>query len=205
MRGDFVRVEPDTHGVFAAGKDLHIADPRQPCQRVLHMQRRVVRDVKGIAGRIGRIEVYCEQDVGRRLPHLHAEPLHVFRQPGQRVLDAVLRQHLRHVQIGPDPERHGDSELAVACRLARHVDHVLDAVDLLLERRRHRARHRLGGGAGIGRGDLHRRRHDLRILRDRQDVERPEPDQRQEDGKHCREDRPVDEAVGHGARSCLKP
>ena len=90
-----------------------------------------------------------EQDVGCRLAHLHAEPLHVFRQARQRVLHAVLRQHLRHVEVGSDPERHGDRELAVAGRLAVDVEHVLDAVDLLLKRRGNGSRDHLGGGAGI--------------------------------------------------------
>ena len=134
VRGDLVGIEPDAHGIFAAAEDLDIADASQPRQRVLYMQRRVVRDVERVARGIGRIEMHREQDVGRRFPHLHAEPLHVVGQPGQRVLHAVLRQHLRDIEVGPDPERDGDGELAVAGRLARHVDHVLDAVDLLLER-----------------------------------------------------------------------
>ena len=142
-----------------------------------------------------------EQDVRRRFADLHAQPLHVLGQPRQRVLHAVLRQHLRDVQVGADPEGHRDGELAVAGRLAAHVEHVLDAVDLLLERRRDRPRDRLGGGAGIDRRDLDRRRHDLRILRDRQDGERAEPDQRHEDAEHGGEDRPVDEDVGRGAWS----
>ena len=85
---------------------------------------------------VRRIEVHGEQDVRRRFPDLHAKALHVLRQAGQRVLHAVLRQHLRDVEVGADPERHGDRELAVAGGLAAHVEHVLDAVDLLLERRR---------------------------------------------------------------------
>ena len=150
MRGDLVRIEPDSHGVFAAAEDLHVADAGQSRQHVLHMQRRIVRDVERVARAVGRIEMHREQDVGRRFPHLHAEPLHVLGQAGQRVLHAVLRQHLRDVEIGADPEGHGDGELAVAGRLAVDIDHVLDAVDLLLERRRDRARNGLGGSAGIG-------------------------------------------------------
>ena len=87
----------------------------------------------------------------------------------------------------PIAERDGDGELAVAGRLAAHVEHVLDAVDLLLERRRDGAGDGLGGCAGIGRRDLHRRRDDFRILRDRQDRERAETDQRHEDAEHGRE------------------
>jgi hypothetical protein len=129
--------------------------------------------------------------------------LDVFRQTGQRVLDAVLRQHLRDVEVGPDPEGHGHRELAVAGRLAVHVQHVLDAVDLLFERRRHGARDGLGGCARIDRRDLHRGRHDFRILGDRQDGQRAEPDQGHEDTEDGGEDRPVDEEVckAHGRGS----
>jgi len=48
-----------------------------------------------------------------------------------------LRQHLRDIEVGADPERHGDGEFAIARGLAAHVEHVLDAVDLLLQRCRH--------------------------------------------------------------------
>ena len=74
--------------------------------------------------------MHREQDVRRRLAHLHAQPLHVLRQARQRVLHPVLRQHLRDVQVRADAERDGDGELAVPGGLAAHVDHVLDAVDL---------------------------------------------------------------------------
>src|SRR3546814_2600040 len=40
----------------------------------------------------------------------------------------------------------------------RHVEHVVDAVDLLLDRRRHRLGDGLRGGAGIARRHRHRRR-----------------------------------------------
>ena len=77
-----------------------------------------------------------EQDGRRGLPHLHAEALHIVGQARQRVLHPVLRQHLRDVEVGADTESDGDRELAVAGRLAAHVEHVFDAVDLLLQRRR---------------------------------------------------------------------
>ena len=82
--------------------------------------------------------------------------------------DAVLHQHLRRIEVGAELEGDGERELAVAGRLRRHVEHVLDAVDLLLERRGDGVGDDLGRGAGIGGGDRDRRRRDLRILRDRQ-------------------------------------
>ena len=37
--------------------------------------------------------------------HLHAEALHVVGQARQRILHAVLRQHLRDVEVGADAEQ----------------------------------------------------------------------------------------------------
>ena len=66
------------------------------------------------------------------------------------------------------------AKVTVSCSLPSavawltHVEHVLDAVDLLLERRRDGIADDLGRGAGIAGADDDRRRRDLRILRDRQ-------------------------------------
>ena len=80
-------------------------------------------------------------------------------------------------------------EVAVAGRLAAHVEHVLDAVDLLFERRRHGARYRVARKPPDTRRDLHSRRDDLRVLRNRQDCERAKPGgSRQENAQHGRKD-----------------
>ena len=145
--------------------------------------------------------MHREQDVRRRLAHLHAQALNIVRQPRQRVLHPVLREHLRHVEVRADTERDRDGELAVTGGLAAHIDHVLDAVDLLLQRRRDRLADHLGGCAGVARRHLHRGRHDLRVLRDRQDHQRAEPDQGDEDADHRRQDGAVDEAVREAHRA----
>ena len=85
----------------------------------------------------------------------------------QYVLDTVLRQHLRDVQIGPDPEGDCDGEVAIPRRLTAHVEHILDTVDLLLERRRNGACDCFRRCTGICRRDLDRRRDDFWILCDR--------------------------------------
>ncbi len=47
--------------------------------------------------------------------------------------DAVLHQHLRHVRIGAHGEGHRQRVGPVVGTLARHVNHALDATDLLLD------------------------------------------------------------------------
>ena len=59
---------------------------------------------------------------------------------------AVLHEHLRLVEVGAELEGDGERQPAVVGGLAAHVEHVLDAVDLLLDRR------------GDGVGDRLRRR-----------------------------------------------
>ena len=88
---------------------------------------------------------------------------------------------------------------AVVGALRRHVEHVLDAVDLLLDRRGHGVEHQLGVGARIAGRHLHRRRRDVGILGDRQHENRQRAGQRDDDRQHRGEDRPADEEMGkHG-------
>ena len=68
----------------------------------------------------------------------------------------------------PDLERDLERQGAVVGVGGLHVDALLDAVDLLLDRRRHRRLDVGGGRAHEGRRDLDHRGHDLGVLGDRQ-------------------------------------
>ena len=164
VSGHLVRIEPDAHRIVARAEQLHVAHAGKPRQRVLYMQCRIVREIEIVARPVGREKMHREQDVRRRLAHLYAQALNIGRQPRQCVLHPVLGEHLRHVEIRADPERYRDGQLAVTGGLAAHIDHVLDAVDLLLQRRRDRLADHLGGRAGVARRHLHRGRHDLRDI-----------------------------------------
>jgi hypothetical protein len=142
--------------------------------------------------------MHGKQDSGRGFPDLHAETLHVLWQAGQSILDPVLRQHLRYVEVRADAEGDSDGELAVAGGLTAHIQHVLDAVDLLLERCCNGLRDHVGRCAGIACRHLDGRRHDFRILRDRQDEQRTQAEERDEHADHGREDGAVDEGVREG-------
>ncbi len=112
-------------------------------------------------------------------------------------LDAVLDVDRADVLRIADVEGRDDGRDAVAGAVGVEVDHPLDAVDLLLDRRGDRLGDRLGIGAGVGRRDLDLGRRDLGILRDRQDEDADAADQQHEQGQHGREDRPPDEEVDH--------
>ena len=122
------------------------------------------------------------QEQGRNgLLDLHALELDLLRQPGQRVLHAVMREHESRVDVGADLEDHRDRELAVTRGLAADVIHVLDAIDGLLERRRDGAGDRVSRSAGVGGRDLDGWRNDVRILGDRQECRRGESEHHDED------------------------
>ena len=80
---------------------------------------------------------------------------------------AVL--HVHGVDVGVGAEREGDGERIAAVGAADRliVERVVDAVDLLLDRLRHRGLDQLGVGAGIVRRELDLGRHDVGKLRDR--------------------------------------
>ena len=83
-----VRIETDAHRIFATALDLDVADPGKAREHVLDVQGRVIRQVKRVARRVGRVQVNGHEDAGYRLAHLHAEALHVV---GSRVSTSCTR------------------------------------------------------------------------------------------------------------------
>jgi hypothetical protein len=150
---------------------------------------------------VGRIDVNDHREVGRALLRVDAEAPHVVGQPRQRLCDAVLHLHLCHVEIGSDAERHRQRHRAVGVRRRLHVEHVLDAVDLLLERRGDGLGDDLRIRAGIHRPDDDGRRNDLGILRDRHREGRDRTEDEDDDRQDRSEDRAIDEEPRdpHGA------
>ena len=105
---------------------------------------------------------------------------------GSAWLHAVLHELLVEIRIGAELEGDGEREDAVARGLREHVEHVLRAVDLLLERRGDRLGDDLRIRAGKLRGDDDGRRHDLGIFRDGQLEDRDqagEEDQERDDAR----------------------
>ena len=96
---------------------------------------RVVGDEVRVVAAVGRVERQHHQEGVRLLLHVDALRLHRLRQLRHRLAHAVLHVHLRQLGVGVD--REVDGQRVVAGRRAgrRHVDHVVRAVDLLLDRR----------------------------------------------------------------------
>ena len=198
-----VGIQPHPHAVILLAEDEHVAHSLQSRQRVPDLDQGVVAHVQLVVPPFGRIEVHDEHQVGRPLLDRHAD---LFHHVGQNRLgqgDAVLHQHLGHVQIRADLEGDHQAVAAVVAALRRHVEHVFHAVDLLLDRRGHGVGHHLCVGAGIVADDLNRRRRDLGILRHRQIINRRQPEQRDQDRRHGGQDRAVNEITGKHRRAGL--
>ena len=166
--GHALGVEPDAHRVVARAEHLDVADAVEAGQHVPDLQGGVVGDVELVERPVRRVEMDHHHQVGRVLAGRDAAPAHLLGQLRLGDRHPVLDQHLGLVEVGAEREGDGDLDAAVAGRLGDHVEHVLDAVDLLLERRGDGLGHDLGRGAGIGGRDHDGGRRHLGILGHRQ-------------------------------------
>ncbi len=168
MLGHLLRIEPDAHGIVTRAEDLNLAYAFDTGEPVLDVQRCIVSQIGDVIGICLRDEVDDHDEVGRALDGGDAECAHFRRQARFGLRHAVLHQLLRLVGVGAELEGDGQRQHAVGRRLAAHVEHVLDAVDLFLKRR--------GDGfgdngrvrAGIGGADDDGWRNDFRIFGNRQ-------------------------------------
>jgi hypothetical protein len=163
-----IGIQPDAHAVLAAAEHLHVTDAINAAQLVAHLQECVVGQIQHVVAFVGRYQVDDHQEVRVRLLGGDADALHFDRQPRLRLGDTILHLDLRDVRIGAERKREGQRQRAIGRRLREHVQHALDAVELLLQRRRHRFGGDLRIGARIDGPDHDRRRDDFGILADRQ-------------------------------------
>ncbi len=113
----------------------------------------------------------------------------------------VLGEHVGGVLVRADLEIDVKQHAAVAGVRRLHVDHVIDAVDLLLDRSGHRLFDRFGGSAGIISSHANVRWGEERILLDREPANDDDPDQERQDRDNDGNDRAPDEKVRHGPSS----
>ena len=190
-----VWIEPDAHRIVAPAEGRDRADTGEAAELVGHLGGGVVRDEQRIARLVGRIEVHDQRQVGRVLHRGDADIAHVGRYARLRDCDAVLHLHLRDVEVGAELEGDVDLETAVTGCVRRDVEHVLDAVDALLERRHDRGGDDVRARARVLPAHPHQRRRDVGILREGEPRHRHCADNHEDDRYHGGEDRPVDKEV----------
>src|SRR5205085_6447704 len=187
------------HAVVAHAQEVDLRDPVDAEQLVINVDGGEVAQVDVVVATVRRVEVDDVQDVGRLLADGDPLVLNRGRQLRQGQLHAVLDQDQGRVQVGADVEGDGQGVGAVVAHLRRHVQHALDAVDLLLDRRRHRVGHHLGAGPRVADGYRDGGGRDLRVLRQWQRPQGNAARQGNEDRQHRGEDRAVNEkARDHG-------
>jgi len=102
---------------------------------------------------------------------------------------------LGDIEVGAELEGHVNLETTISGRVRGHVDHVLDAVDLLFKGSNHGGGDHVRARPGILTADPHHRRRDLRILGDRQPPDGYRAKDDEDDRDDGSEDWPVDEEV----------
>ena len=197
--GDLVGVQPDAHRVIPGPKELDVADSFDAREVVTDLQKRVVGEIEVVVAPIRRHDADCHREVRRALANHHAVAANDFRELRLGGLHPVLHEHLGGIRIRPGLKRDGDRHLAVRRRGGRNVEHIVHAIDLLLDRRGYRARDRLGVGARIGSRHGHRGWNDVWILSDGQVEKRDCADENRHNRDDRREDRTIDKKPGNTA------
>src|SRR6185437_16199755 len=133
--------------------------------------------------------------VGRAFVDRDADVAHIDGKARLRNRHTILHLHLCDIEIGAELEGHRNRETPVAGRIRRQVDHVFDAIDLLLDGRDHGGGHDVGARAGILTRHGDGGRGDLGILRNRQTRECDASEDHEDDRDHGGKYRPVDEKM----------
>ncbi len=102
--GQLVRSDPDAHRVFGQAATEHFGepDPTDAREFVDDVESCVVRQKLFVVGAIRRDERQQQQRKCELLLNGHALALDFLRKQCLRLGDAVLRQHVRHVELSAD-------------------------------------------------------------------------------------------------------
>ncbi len=194
-RGELGGVKPDAHGVVARTKQDDRAHARYAQQVVAHIELAVVAQIERITAVVRAHQVNHHGQVGAALFGGQADLAHDLGQAGQRAVDAVLHRGFSGFGAGADLEGDGECHGAIGGGLRIEIQQVLDATDLLLQRRGHGlADHtRVGARELRAHHDLWRRH--LGVLGERQLEDGQRADEEDEDRQHGGKARPVDEKV----------
>ena len=176
-----LRINPDPHRVVAGAEQLHLADPVDPGQAILDVENRVVAQIRHVVAVVRRQQMHDHRQVGTALDGRDAKLPDDAGQTRLGLRYAVLDKLLGLVGIRAQAERHGQGHLPVGRRLAAHIEHAFDPVDLLLDRRCHRLGDHLRVGSRRARVHDDTRRHHVGIFRDRHRRQRDQAGEKDED------------------------
>ena len=139
IRGDVegvhaVRTQPDAHTVIPGAKHLHLTDAGQARQRLAHLGAGVVTDKQRRQRAQRRVEAHPHQQVAGALAYLDPILLHLRRELRQRLRHPVLHVDRRQVGIGARREGYAQAVRPLIRAGGLHIQHMIDAVELGLQR-----------------------------------------------------------------------
>ncbi len=148
-RVELVGVEPYPHRILPRAEDVDLAHTRQPGKFRLQIDGRIIGEEQAVIPGIGGCQRNELEDSSGFLLNRHALGLHRLRQLRERAGDPVLHQHLREVDVHPDLESDDERIAAVGGAVGLHIDHAVDAVDLLLDRQSDGVDHSASARPGV--------------------------------------------------------
>ena len=143
------------------------------------------------------------QDIGKRFLGGHPVPFYLFRELCRSRSHPVLGEHRVHIRIRTDFKRGLDGHGAVVGVGGFHVDHVVDAVDLLLQRRGHGLFHADGISACIGGAHFHNGGGNVGVLFYGQRFQKYDPHNHRHNGDHHGHNGPSDKKITLVCLACL--
>ena len=160
-------VKPDAHRVVELAQKADIAHPWNANEFISQLDKRVVAQIKLVSRLVRGDEIDHKQNAWRAFLYRNASLFDFARQGRDRKINTVLHEDLGHIQIGADVEGYRDATAAVVGTLGRHVEHFLDAENLLFDWCCDRFGNDLSTCTGVEAGDLNSRRCDIGVLGDR--------------------------------------
>ena len=193
----FRGIEPEAHRVCSRAEDSDARDAGETGERIDDVDVGVVGQEDRVVSVVIRVEGKADQGRWRRLDDIDPLIDHLLGELGLRLRLAHLGQDLvgrRDRVVGED-----DVELRLPGTGVQgvHVLHVVDAVDLLFDRRRNRLLHRHRVGAGIGGSNLDLGRDDVGELGNGQAQQADHTEDYRDDRDDHGHDGPVDEEFRH--------
>ena len=194
---EFVRVQPYPHCIITTAKHDDFTHARQAAQIVFDIEDDVIAQIEFVIAAVLGHQVDHQGQIGRLLLGRHADLAYFIGQTRQGSLHAVLHLALSEIRISADLEGYRQLQIAVGGRHRRHVEHVLDAVDLFFQGRGDGLGDNFGIGARISCDDHHRGWHDVWIFRNRQKGDGNEARKEHYCRQYARQDRAINERTGN--------
>ena len=203
--GHPLRFHPDTHTVCITQLQ-HVAHTLNTFDLRNHVYIQIIGQECLIISFIGTDQRVDLEETGLSLCCTDTDLCHLRRQQTLRLGNTVLYVDRRHIRIG--------SLLKVDLNLGRSrvgrrrgdINHVLDTIDILLQRHDHTVHHRVSVRARISCLHTNRWWRDVRILLNRQRTQRDESDDQDQDRDRQGHNRPLNKYISfHTATFLILP